>query len=529
MHPSDAYSDGRVSHRFRAVALLVGAALYALALPPYDVTVAGWVAVTPLLLAVRGLRWREAAVIGLLQGAMCAWAVGMYLAQALGRYFMLGYPLAIVAASGYAFVVWGTAFALFAVGAASLMRRRWTPFTSLALAALWVGTELYRVRVLEQPWGLLGYTQYTQVSLIQISAITGVYGVSFLLALSSAAVAHLITHFVTRAAPLWPRSLSLAILLLLASWSIGAFVIRRPGSTLDATAPIAIVQANVPPSVEWTRAYTERQVDAHLRATESLLETSRPALIAWPENSVPLYLEREPLLARRLHEMATRSGADILLGGPRFADGHIYNSIRLISGQAQPDSTYDKKQLVLFGETELFSGTEPVAQSGSPRSFSSGRGPRLLRSFTPLGVSICHELIYPHFIAQSVWRGARLLVNVSNDGWLDAGNGIASRQHFAMGVFRAVETRRWLVRAALTGVSGVVDPYGRIRESLPAGTSAVLNTQVAPVAVRTAYVVLGDFFALLCALLALTALVAGRRVTEERAVPAPAWIPKPAA
>src|SRR5207244_12321562 len=128
-------------------------------------------------------------------------------------------------------------------------------------------------------------------------------------------------------------------------------------------------------------------------------------------------------------------------------------------------------------------------------------------SFVPLGVSICHEITQPDLIAQSVWNGAELLVNIANDGWLDAGQGFAGRQHLAMAVFRAVETRRYLVRAATTGTSAVVDPYGRIVDSLPPGATGVLTTRVAGGSTVTPYVRLGDLFVLVCATIAAAALL----------------------
>jgi len=134
----------------------------------------------------------------------------------------------------------------------------------------------------------------------------------------------------------------------------------------------------------------------------------------------------------------------------------------------------------------------------------------------PLGVSICHEITHPDLIAQSVWNGAELLVNIANDGWLDAGQGFAGRQHLAMAVFRAVETRRYLVRAATTGTSAVVDPYGRLIGSLPPGTAGVLTTPVVGRRTLTPYVRLGDLFALACAGIAAAALVGQPRQLAQR-------------
>jgi apolipoprotein N-acyltransferase len=129
----------------------------------------------------------------------------------------------------------------------------------------------------------------------------------------------------------------------------------------------------------------------------------------------------------------------------------------------------------------------------------------------PLGVSICHEVLFPELAANAVRAGAQVLVSVSNDGWLDPGLGVAGRQHFAMAALRAVETRRYLVRAATTGISGVIDPHGRVVDSLGLGVRGALVTPVSGLTVITPYVRLGDVFAFGCVLVAVIALLARPR------------------
>jgi apolipoprotein N-acyltransferase len=128
-----------------------------------------------------------------------------------------------------------------------------------------------------------------------------------------------------------------------------------------------------------------------------------------------------------------------------------------------------------------------------------------------MGVSVCHEVLFPDLAARAVAAGAALLVNVSNDGWLDPATGVASRQHAAMAVFRAVETRRWLARAATTGISAVVDPYGRVVASVPPDTPGLLQARVMPRTDLTPYVRLGDAFAAGCVLVAAAALLRSSR------------------
>src|SRR5947199_74354 len=165
----------------------------------------------------------------------------------------------------------------------------------------------------------------------------------------------------------------------------------------------------------------------------------------------------------------------------------------------------------------------PEAANESPRDFTAGTAPGVLQSFVPLGVSICHEILYPDLIGRAVAAGASLLVNISNDGWLDGGYGAASRQHFAMAVFRAVETRRYLVRAATTGVSGIVDPFGRVVETVAPGAVGAVTGVVAARGELTPYVRFGDAFALLC-ILHIAALIA-TTLTSARTPRAPEAVP----
>src|SRR5262249_38772840 len=150
---------------------------------------------------------------------------------------------------------------------------------------------------------------------------------------------------------------------------------------------------------------------------------------------------------------------------------------------------------VLFAEEQPFRPSDGDERRESPETFSAGHASGVLRSFVPIGVSICHEIVHPDLIGASVRDGAELLVNLANDGWLDGGFRFAGGQHLAMAIFRAVETRRFFVRAATTGPSAVIDPFGRIVATQEAGTAGVI---VAPAGGRrglTPYVRGGDVFA----------------------------------
>jgi len=486
-----------------------GATLYGLAFPPYDRAWAAWIALVPLLLAVRGRSGVEAFCCGLAYGVVCSATVAGWLVATMVSFFGLSPLLGRLVAALYGLVFWGAAFGVFAAGAARLLGSRRPTIAAVGIAALWVATELLRGRVLGQPWCLLGYSQHADVALIQLSALTAVYGVSFLVALGNVAAADALVLLRTGRVRGALRPLVLPAALVATAWIAGARVV--PATPVEGTLPVSIIQTNVPPAVRWTRAYTDRQIMAHTRMTDELGPQARGGLVVWPENAVPRYLEVEPGLVALLRSVALRHDSDLLFGVPRFDHGHTYNSVRLVTAAGRNGGHYDKQRLVLFAEANPL---RPAGQSGpgeNPTRFSAGHDPGVLRGTIPVGVSVCHEVLFPDLAARAVAAGAQLLVNVSNDGWLDPATGVASRQHAAMAVFRAVETRRHLARAATTGISAVVDPYGRVVAALAPDEPGVLHAHVDGRTGLTPYARLGDVFALGCLLVAAAALAWLRR------------------
>jgi apolipoprotein N-acyltransferase len=504
------------------VGLCAGAAFYGLAFPPFDQAWLAWISLVPLMLVVQGRSTMNALLYGAVYGIACGYGVSHWLVLTMTRFFGLPLLLAVAGSTVYGVAFWAPPFGIFAAGAARLVGTGGPVLTSLAIAALWVATELLRGRVLAQPWALIGYSQHSHIALIQISAVTAVYGVSFLVALGNATIAEAIVRRGRQGLGETVKAVGVTVGIVAVVWIGGAVI---AGKHLPApTHSVALVQTNVPPAVHWTRAYTDRQVMEHTLVTDKAIGEDDVTLIVWPENAVPRYLETEPGLAAHLGALAQRHGADLLFGAPRYAAGRSYNSVRLVTAAGRNGGHYDKHRLVFVAEANPLRPAWSEEPPDSPHQFTAGDGSAVLRSFVPLGVSICHEVLFPELAASAVREGAALLVNVSNDGWLDAGNGIASSQHFAMAAFRAVETRRYLVRAATTGISGVFDPYGRLLASLPSGTAGVLREGVHEETWITPYVYLGDLFALGCVVVATVALVRCRTTTtgsrrHQEAVP----------
>lgn len=497
----------------RLLAVFAGAAAYALALPPFDIACLGWVALVPLLLVVRDLSVSRAFLWGALAGFVSGWAVTWWLAGAVAAYFDAGVLAGALGMSAAYLAALGTTFGGFGAAVARLLRAdhaaaRFAPVAAggspalLVIAALWTLLELVRARVLGQPWGLLGYTQHDWQPLVQVASVAGVPGLSFLVALGNAGIAEAI-HRLSRGLGLRAagRALLLPLLIGGAALSLGRSMLQGPGAGTESLARIghrqpgltvALVQANLPPAFRWTRTDAEARLLAHLRETRRAVHARSVDLVLWPEHALGLYLDREPGVAGMLAELARSAGAELLVGAPRWTPAGTFNTAWLLDRRGRPIAHYDKRRLVPFAEAPLVGGGPDREPSARPVAFTPGQGATPLPATVPLATTICQEGLYPEIVHQAVRAGGAVLVNLANDGWLDFGPGVGSRQHAAMTKLRAVESRRWLVRVATTGISMVVDPWGRVTAELPPGVAGTLTAAVAPRYDLTLYVRWGD-------------------------------------
>jgi apolipoprotein N-acyltransferase len=385
------------------------------------------------------------------------------------------------------------------------------------------------------PWGLLGYSQYRQIEVIQIADHMGVYGVSFLIVLVNVALAEFLSWLMPlfrgfRPAKLPWELLAMAALLVTLSWEYGiATLSGAPSSDIPRSSiSVGVVQPNVDQAVKWDTAYREETLARFDRLTEQLGRTTD--LVIWPEAATPFVFEREPVYQLQLIALANRAQAPILFGSPalRFYPDrrpYLLNSAYLISPDGQLLGRYDKQHLVPFGEYIPFkssllffldklvegigdfeAGTGPTVLTLTPKPRSAGAGmvgtpPRPI-SF---GVAICYEVIFPNLVRQFAANGAEFLVTVTNDAWF--GSSSAAAQHFSMVVFRSVENHLAFARSANTGISGFIDPFGHIVEATPIFTEQAVKATMQVWRPHTFYSRHGDVFAygcvIICALLCL--------------------------
>ncbi len=511
----------QVKTEIKNVALAVlGGLLVTAAFPKVDLDWMAWAALIPLLWLLRDVAPGEAFRRGLIFGIAHYASLLYWLVPTMVTYGHLPAALAI----GILFLFASVLSVLFTApmaGALTLCAR--TPARMLFFFPIaWVGAEYLRSFLFSGfPWELLGYSQYRRLHLIQISDILGVYGISALVAFANAALLAAVLAAVRRP---WQKnevsgrlalgSLAAAAVLTGAAWAYGAVRIAEVDRLAAAapTARIAAIQGNIAQSQKWDPAFQAATIEKYLRLSRSALSLN-PDLVVWPESAAPFYLLYEIPPTQMLLAGIETAKAPFLIGAPSFRVREnatdYYNSAFLVAPGAKVVGKYDKAHLVPFGEYTPFKEYLPflgkiVEHVGD---FTAGtKGHTLEWHDRRLGIQICYEIIFPALSRAMVRNGAALLVNITNDAWY--GTTAGPYQHFSLVVLRAVENRRALVRAANTGISGFVDPVGRVLDPTHLMEEAVVVSPLPLLESRTVYTRRGDVFAAgcLCVSLATVAL-----------------------
>jgi apolipoprotein N-acyltransferase len=275
---------------------------------------------------------------------------------------------------------------------------------------------------------------------------------------------------------------------------------------------IGVAQGNIPQDVKWDSAFQKKTL-ATYRDLSLALEGQSPGLIVWPETAFPSSFPSGTELDDKVMDIAQETGTHLLMGAlsakeKKKAIGEVrevievYNSAYLLSPQRRILGLYDKMHLVPFGEYIPFSARFPILNKlAGIWNIEPGEKTVLFRlPRGRFGVLICFEVIFPELCRESVRQGANFMVTITNDAWF--GKTSAPHQHLSQATFRAIENRVWLVRAANTGISAFIDPWGRIIKPSGLFAPAVLAAEITFKAnTVTFYTRYGDLFALACSLL----------------------------
>ena len=505
------------------LALLSGG-LLAASFPKYGHPAFAWTALAPLFVAV-ALRATRSPAAGSRGVFALGWLTGIvhfsltvsWVVEVMNLHGGLPLPVAWAV-----MLLLASYLALYPALCAVLVGRAVRQFgvTGLWLApACWVATEWLRGWVGGGfPWALLGTSQASVTPVIQLASVTGVFGVSALLALVSAAAA--VVTVTRRPRHLWAAGGVMALVALVTA--LGAW--RVAGGTLVLSGPVlkvGLVQGNVAQGQKWDPEFRQEIIDRYLRLSRQVIDVGA-RFVVWPEASTPFFFEAEPLRAEPIRALARETRTAILIGSDLFerdaAGDRIYNSAVMVGEDGTSRGSYSKMQLVPFGEyvplKSLLFFIGPLVEKVS--DFTHGTDPTVLEaSGVKTGVAICYEVVYPWIPRAFAERGAQLLTTITNDAWFGVSS--APYQHFEQASVRAVEQGRYLVRAANTGITGVVDPYGRTIVTTRLFEETAITQDVRLIQSRTIYSYLGDVVAWVCALAAAMVAVTGRRRRQTAA------------
>ena len=522
--------------------VLLSAGLQIVIFPLPDLYMLCWVAMAPLLVAL--LRARQPDTLQIRAGIKL-------LPASPGQAFLLAYSCGVLWYAGTCYWIYSTMhqyggvsapaavgililFCLYlamyhgvfgllvslVAGNSSFSRR-----ALLLTPAIWAAVELARTRITGFPWDLLGITQVDNIPLTRVATFTGVYGLSFEIMVVNAALAAAFLMRREQRKFLLLAGLGAALVL-----QAGRWIIPPP---LPADHRARLVQANIPilQGSEWTKDYFgdtltdlgRLSLSGSTPTPEGLNSVSSnsaaggnhaPDLIVWPESPAPFYTT-DPIFREAVSNIAREARAWVLVGSVGVSARQAsetatrsYNSAALVSPGGEWVGRYDKIHLVPFGEyvpfKSIFSFAGGLSKEVGDFSPGDSRAP-LNAGADRLGVFICYESIFPDDVRQFAANGAQVFVNVSNDGWY--GDSGAYAQHLKQARMRAVENNRWLLRDTNTGVTASIDPYGRIVAPAPRKIRTVLEAPYALSNVTTFYTRHGDWFAYLCAIISVVALL----------------------
>jgi apolipoprotein N-acyltransferase len=444
-----------------------------------------------------------------------------WLVETMTTFGGLSVPFALIAAA--LLVAYLSLFpAAFAIILSRLHQRFGTRALLLA-PSIWVTTELGRQYVWDGfPWALLGYSQVSVLPVAQVVSVVGVYGLSGLLAATATAAAFLITG---TGRSRWVAAVSTtAVLAALTLWGQA----RLQSSDLLARGEpvrVAVLQGNVAQDEKWNPANRAAITDRYLSMTRQALALGA-RFIMWPESATPLPFEQDIVGGAAIRRLAVESQATLLVGsdqiepikaapGVEKQESRYYNAAFLVRADGRVGAVYRKMHLVPFGEyvplqSVLFFAGPIIGAVAEFSSFTPGEVPVLL----PVGdhmasTAICYEVIYPNLIREFVREGSELLTTITNDAWYAKSS--AAYQHWDQASMRAIEQGRYLARAANTGISGFVDPYGRVMAKTALFEQAVVVQDLRFLKDRTIYNRIGDLVAWLSLAVTAAALLSSSR------------------
>jgi apolipoprotein N-acyltransferase len=525
---------------------LLSGILLILSFPNFDLELLAWVALVPLFYAIAGKGLYHSFMLGFFTGVISFLGIVYWIIVAVHTYGNV--PLIL---SGLILLLLVFYLSLF-IGVFAFLTRFIQIHsglqTILFAPVLWAALEYLRSFLLTGfPWANLGYSQYLHLPFIQMADLTGPYGLSSAILLVNATLFRILRSWSTlrptsakaragsgltqrgsssptlqergwvpsngskRTFPFKEAALTVVVLLGFLMYGYLKMGVVERQMIQDPPLRIGLAQGNIDQSVKWDESFQKETLQIYKKLSSKVAE-EKPDLIIWPETATPFFFQDAKEYQPFILDIPKKTNAFLLFGTPSYKiqkrKVSHYNSAYLFSPTGEWAGKYDKIHLVPFGEYipmrdllffigSLGEGIGDFKSGNEIFNFSLPQG--------KFGVLICFEIIFPDLARRFVKRGANFLVTITNDAWF--GRTSAPYQHFSTAVFRAVENRVFVARAANTGITGLIDPKGKIVKQGKIFTEEAMNGTIRLSNRKTFYTLYGDVFAWACAACSLLLLV----------------------
>lgn len=493
--------------------------LQVLIFPGADWSFLCWVCVAPLLVAIfrpesegGAVSARQGFVLGYLTGLIWSFGACYWIYDVMHIYGGLNRPVAAGVEVLFSLAM-ALSWAVFACTMAWLASGRLGQKAMLLAPFVWVATEMLRGFPFDFRWNPIGTALVNNIPLTRLATVTGVYGLSFEVVALNVAFA---VAFQVEAR----RRRLLLLMSVMAVMVLHAGTLLKPAK-LPANGTARLVQSNVPILMgeQWTQQYFDQTVKelADLSVPKpGEVDPNQPPLdlIVWPESPAPFFIN-DPNFRHAVSEVARQTHAAVVIGSlglPTNNQGQqLYNSAAIVAPDGSWGARYDKNHLVPFGEYVPFKQLLGFANALTHEvgDFIPGREHNVLRAGNlAVGAFICYESVFPGEVRDFAANGAEVFVNVSNDGWF--GDTAAPWQHLEQARMRAIENHRWLLRSTNTGITGVIDPFGRVLDTAPRNQRTYIDVPFSIETDTTFYARHGNWFVWLCAIISLVAIAMRR-------------------
>lgn len=468
---------------------IISGILIALSFQKFNFFYLAWIGFIPLIYCIFNSNIYYAMLYGFIAGLTC---------NVISTYWMFPFLLnntnslrdsVIVSSLAWLYVT--LYFSLWS-GLINFSKKYLSKITLVIIASgVWIVLEFIKTYILTGlPWNLLGYTQTSFLPIIQISEITGVYGISFVIILIN-----MFLYF-------WLKDKNkkylISVILIITGLLIyGFFRMTKFHTQYGEKITVGIVQPNIEQYKKWDRNHKDNIIKT-LYSNAQFFNDKQVDIILYPETVLPRMLEENKEVQQLVKDISGNSNLN-LIGGMSVSNNKIYNTIFLVSQNGEIIDKYKKNHPVIFGEyiPFRFMLSKLLTSLNVAINISTGNNIQTFKfKETVLGINICSENIFPYFSRKLVLQGANILTNHTNDAWfLDMAT---PYQHFGMNIFRAIENRKNVIVSANTGISAVIDSSGRIVKKTKVGENISFISYAYKNNYLTVYDKIGDIFVYIC-------------------------------